>query len=56
MEDGGWNSLYLENHDQPRSVNRFGSLEYREVSAKMLGTYYFCQKELPISIKVKKLV
>lgn len=47
MEDGGWNSLYLENHDQPRSVNRFGSLEYREVSAKMLGTYYFCQKGTP---------
>lgn len=35
-----WNSLYLENHDQPRSVSRFGndSPEYRERSAKMLAT------------------
>ncbi len=35
-----WNSLYLGNHDQPRSVSRFGndSEEFREVSAKMLAT------------------
>lgn len=37
---GGWNSLYWSNHDQARAVSRFGndSREYREVSAKMLGT------------------
>ncbi|OON97752.1 MAG: glucohydrolase [Epulopiscium sp. Nele67-Bin005] len=36
-----WNSLYLGNHDQPRSVTRFGndSDEFREVSAKMLVTF-----------------
>lgn len=36
---GGWNSLYWSNHDQPRSVTRFGndSSEYRVKSAKMLG-------------------
>ena len=35
-----WNSLYLSNHDQPRSVSHYGndSREYREVSAKMLAT------------------
>lgn len=34
-----WNSLFWENHDQPRSVSRFGNdREYREVSAKMLAT------------------
>lgn len=35
-----WNSLYWCNHDQPRIVSRLGnpSEEYREVSAKMLGT------------------
>jgi oligo-1,6-glucosidase len=43
----GWNSLYLENHDQPRSINRFGSLKYRIPSAKMLATYFFCQKGTP---------
>ncbi len=50
-----WNSLYLNNHDQPRMVSRFGndSGKYREVSAKMLahitnfmeGTPYIYQGE-----------
>lgn len=36
----GWNSLYLNNHDQPRMVSRFGNdKEYRVTSAKMLGTF-----------------
>lgn len=35
----GWNSLYLNNHDQPRMVSRFGDDgEFRVPSAKMLGT------------------
>lgn len=35
----GWNSLFLENHDLPRSVSRFGNDEkYRIRSAKMLAT------------------
>ena len=39
-ECNGWNSLYWCNHDQARAVTRFGndSEEYREISAKMLGT------------------
>ncbi|QPV63370.1 alpha-glucosidase [Halosimplex litoreum] len=39
LADDGWNSLYLNNHDQPRMVSRFGSDgEYRRKSAKLLGT------------------
>ncbi|MFD1019671.1 glycoside hydrolase family 13 protein [Thalassobacillus hwangdonensis] len=35
----GWNSLYWNNHDQPRIVSRFGDdAKYREKSAKMLAT------------------
>ncbi len=37
----GWNSLYWNNHDQPRIVSRFGDDStpfYREKSAKMLAT------------------
>ncbi|CAF1105123.1 unnamed protein product [Rotaria sordida] len=36
----GWNSLYWNNHDQPRIVSRWGndSSQYRVLSAKMLGT------------------
>lgn len=35
-----WNSLYWNNHDQPRAVSRFGNDDpkYRVKSAKMLGT------------------
>lgn len=35
----GWNSLFMNNHDQPRMVSRFGNdKEYRLESAKMLAT------------------
>ena len=35
----GWNSLFLDNHDLPRIVSRWGNdKEYREESAKMLAT------------------
>lgn len=39
MKKGGWNSQYLNNHDQPRQVSIFGNdKEYRLESAKLLGT------------------
>ena len=39
LEGIAWNSLFWENHDQPRSVSRFGNdREYWEESAKMLAT------------------
>jgi oligo-1,6-glucosidase len=36
----GWNSLYWNNHDQPRAVSRFGDddPDYWQASAKALGT------------------
>jgi len=40
LQGRGWNSLYLENHDQPRSVSRFGDSEnFHKESAKMLATW-----------------
>ena len=40
LEGEGWNSLYLNNHDQPRMVSRFGNDgKYRVESAKMLATF-----------------
>ncbi len=40
LADGGWNSNYLNNHDQPRAVSRFGDDgRYRVESAKMLATF-----------------
>lgn len=41
---GGWNSIYIENHDQGRSVSRFGNDEqYRALSAKTLATLAIAQ-------------
>lgn len=44
-----WNSLYWDNHDQPRAVSRFGDdrAEYREISAKMLGTLLHMMQGTP---------
>ena len=54
LDGVGWNSLYLNNHDQPRMVSRFGDDgKYWKESAKMLaiclhmmqGTPYIYQGE-----------
>ena len=42
-----WNSLYFENHDQPRSVSRFGSKQYPEASAKLLATLLLTLRGTP---------
>jgi oligo-1,6-glucosidase len=48
LEQVGWNSLYLNNHDQPRMVSRFGNdKEYRVPSAKMLATFLHTLKGTP---------
>lgn len=47
LNEKGWNTLYLENHDQPRSINRFGSLDYHYHSATMLATMIYFQQGTP---------
>jgi oligo-1,6-glucosidase len=49
LADVGWNSLYWDNHDQPRAVSRFGddSPEHRENSAKTLATVQHMHKGTP---------
>ncbi len=42
-----WNALYLNNHDQPRQVSRFGDEEYREESAKLLATFLHTLRGTP---------
>lgn len=43
-----WNALYLNNHDQPRSVSRFGDdYNYRKKSAEMLAAITFLQRGTP---------
>ncbi|MFA6739809.1 MAG: alpha-amylase family glycosyl hydrolase, partial [Bacilli bacterium] len=49
MEHQGWNSLYWENHDQPRSVGRFhtSSISFRIESAKMLAVAMYFHQGTP---------
>jgi oligo-1,6-glucosidase len=49
LAKSGWNSLYWNNHDQPRVVSRFGddSPRYRERSAKMLGAVLHLHRGTP---------
>lgn len=48
LADTGWNSLYWDNHDQPRAVSRFGDDgEHRVASAKALATVLHLQRGTP---------
>jgi oligo-1,6-glucosidase len=48
LDGKGWNSLYLNNHDQPRMVSRFGDDgKYRVESAKMLATFLHMMQGTP---------
>jgi oligo-1,6-glucosidase len=49
LADVGWNSLYWNNHDQPRAVSRYGddSDLFRVASAKMLGTVLHLHRGTP---------
>jgi oligo-1,6-glucosidase len=48
LADVGWNSLYWNNHDQPRAVSRFGDDgAHRVRSAKALGTVLHLQRGTP---------
>ncbi len=49
LERKGWNSLFIENHDQRRSSGRFGTElgSYRVKSSKALATSYFLLKGTP---------
>ena len=46
IKNGGWNALYMENHDQSRTVTRYASdatPELRSTSSKMLATHLALQ-------------
>jgi oligo-1,6-glucosidase len=48
LAETGWNSLYWNNHDQPRIVSRFGDDgEFRVRSATMLGTVLHLHRGTP---------
>lgn len=48
ISDDGWNNIFLDNHDFPRMVSRFGNDgKYRKESAKMLNTFLLTQRGTP---------
>ena len=49
LAETGWNSLYWDNHDQPRAVSRFGDdrPEHRVASAKTLATVLHLHRGTP---------
>ena len=42
-----WNTLYLENHDHPRIINRYGSLQFWKESGKALAASYLFLQGCP---------
>ena len=48
LEGKAWNMLYLENHDHPRVISRYGSEKFRVESGKMLAVAYLFQKGTPL--------
>lgn len=47
-DHGGWNALFLNNHDQPRSNNRFGDVvNYPYETQTMLATAIQCLRGTP---------
>ncbi|WP_028393171.1 glycoside hydrolase family 13 protein [Bacillus cihuensis] len=48
LHEKGWNALFWENHDQPRSVSSWGNdTDYWKESAKMLAACYFFMQGTP---------
>ncbi len=42
-----WNALYMENHDHPRIISRYGSEKYRTESGKAIANSYMLQCGTP---------
>ena len=47
LHNVAWNLLYLENHDHPRVVSRYGDPKFWKQSAKTLATCYLFQQGTP---------
>ena len=47
LQGKAWNALYIENHDHPRIISRYGSEAHRTESGKMLAAMYMLQRGTP---------
>ena len=55
LQGKAWFALYLENHDHPRVVNRYGSLKYWKESGSMLAACYILQRGTPFLYQGQEL-
>jgi len=55
LEGRGWNTLYIENHDHPRIISRYGSEQFHDESGKMLAAAYLFQKGTPFIYQGQEL-
>lgn len=55
-QEKGWGALYLENHDQPRSINKYiPEKDINEYSKKMLGTLFMFLRGTPFIYQGQEL-
>ena len=47
LNEKSWNALFVENHDLGRCINKFGSLDYRNESAKAIAIMNYFLKGTP---------
>ena len=50
-----WNALYLENHDHPRVISRYGSARFWRESGTMLAACYLFQQGTPFLYQGQEL-
>ncbi len=55
LEGRAWNCLYMENHDHPRIVSRYGSEQFRNESAKSIAASYLFLKGTPFVYQGQEL-
>jgi oligo-1,6-glucosidase len=55
LQGKAWFALYLENHDHPRVVSRYGNLRYWKESGSMLAACYILQRGTPFLYQGQEL-
>ena len=55
LQGKAWFALYLENHDHPRVVSRYGSLSHWRASGSMLAACYILQRGTPFLYQGQEL-
>lgn len=55
LQDKGWNALFVENHDVPRIVSKWGDPSFPRESATAIATMYFFMQGTPFIYQGQEL-